>query len=76
MFHRQDTNEETKTDRLTGIRFEQTAGAAEVLRVLYDGNLGHANDDGVRVHVRGRGCVRAVGHMMKRARRVIVITDD
>lgn len=65
-----------QTDRLTGIRFEQTAGAAEVLRVLYDGNLGHANDDGVRVHVRGRGCVRAVGHMMKRAGRVIVITDD
>ena len=36
---------------LTGVRLEQAVGAPEVLGVLYDGDLGHADDDGVRAHL-------------------------
>ena len=60
---------------LTSVVLQQAVCAAEVLRVLYDGDLGHADDDGVGAHLRGRRRVAAVRHVVERRGGVIIITE-
>lgn len=60
---------------LTGVCFEQAVCAPEVLRVFYHRDLSHANDDGIRAHLWGRRSVAAIGNVVERRGRVVVIAD-
>lgn len=61
---------------LTGVCLEQAVGAPEVLRVLDDGDLRHADDYGVGAHLRGGWRVTAVGDVVEGRSRVVVVADD
>lgn len=60
---------------LTRVSLEQAVCASEVLRVFDHWDLGHADDYCVRAHLRGRRSVAAIGDVVKRRGRVIVIAD-
>lgn len=60
---------------LTRVSFQKAVCASEVLRVLDHGDLGHADDHGIRAHLRGGRRVAAVGDVVKRRGRVVVVAD-
>lgn len=60
---------------LTRVGFQKAVGAPEVLRVLDHGDLGHANDHGIGAHLRGGRRVAAVGDVVKRRGRIVVVAD-
>lgn len=62
--------------QLTRVCLKNAASVAEVLRVLDDWDLCHSDDDGVGAHLRGRRGVVAVGDVVERTGRVIIVTDD
>lgn len=60
---------------LTRVGFQEAVGAPEVLRVLYHGDLGHADDHGIWAHFGGGRGVAAVGDVVDGGARVVIIAD-
>lgn len=60
---------------LTGVGFQKAVCAPEVLRVFNHGDLGHADDHRIRAHLRGRRGVAAIGDVVERGSRVIIVAD-
>lgn len=60
---------------LTRVSFQEAVCAPEVLRVLDHGDLSHADDHGIGAHLRGGRRVAAIGDVVKRRGRVVIVAD-